>query len=119
VREFLTPDESVVEVVDGKVRETPAMLLPRLTSSPLLPTVDAHLVTGSEREKEEDGSLGDYVDQVANHFLLADGYSALAELIAGESGRGGGAFDFEPMAPDEYSTSRIGDEFETTGRSAL
>lgn len=89
VREFLTPAESIVEVVDGAVRETPAMLLPSLASAAILPTVDAHLITGSEREKEEDGSLGDYVDQVANHFLLADGYSALAELVAGETGRGG------------------------------
>jgi hypothetical protein len=98
VREFLTPDESIVEVVDGAVRETPAMLLPHLASSAVLPMVDAHLITGSEREKEEDGSLGDYVDQVANHFLLADGYSALAELIAGEDARGGVARPIHPFS---------------------
>jgi len=83
VREFLTPSEGVVDVVKGKVRETPAMLLPRLTPGhpPILDTVDAHFVTGSEREKEEDGTLGDYVDGCENHFLLANGYSKLAEVI--------------------------------------
>jgi hypothetical protein len=83
VREFLTPGEGVVEVLGGKVRETPALLLPRQTPGcpPILATVDAHLITGSEREKEPDGTLGDYVDQAENHFLLADGYSKLAEVI--------------------------------------
>jgi len=85
VREFLTPAEGVVEIVGGKVRETPAMLLPRLTPGhpPILDTVDAHLITGSEREKEADGTMGEYVDQCENHFLLADGYSKLAEIVCG------------------------------------
>jgi Phage terminase large subunit (GpA) len=83
VREFLTPAEGVVEVVEGQVRETPAMLLPRQTPGhpPLLDLLEAHLVTGSEREKETDGTLGDYVDGCENHFLLADGYSKLAEIL--------------------------------------
>ncbi len=87
VREFLTPTEGVVEVINGKVRETPALLLPRLTPGhpPILDVVDAHLITGSEREKENDGSLGDYVDGCENHFLLADGYSKLAEIICEKS----------------------------------
>lgn len=85
VREFLTPAEGVVEVVNGKVRETPGMLLPRMSLGhpPILDTVEAHLITGSEREKEEDGTLGDYVDGCENHFMLADGYSALAEVVCG------------------------------------
>ena len=85
VREFLTPAEGVVDVVSGKVRETPAMLLPRMTPGhpPILDTVEAHLITGSERDKEEDGTLGEYVDGCENHFLLADGYSKLAELVVG------------------------------------
>ncbi len=87
VREFLTPTEGVVDVVKGKVRETPMLLLPRMTPghSPILDTVDAHLITGSEREKEDDGSLGDYVDGCENHFLLADGYSKLAEILCADS----------------------------------
>ena len=85
VREFLTPTEGVVEVAHGKVRETPALLLPRQTPGcpPILATVDAHLIAGSEREKEADGTLGDYVDQCENHFMLADGYSKLAEIVCG------------------------------------
>ena len=81
VRELLTPAESVVEVIEGAIRETPSLLLPSESSSgssmPAL--IGAHFVTGSEREKEKDGTLGDYTDQCANHFLLANGYSALAE----------------------------------------
>lgn len=84
VREFLTPAESVVEIVNGLVREMPAMLLPRMTT-PVAQTLEEHIVTGSERVKEKDGSPGDYVDGVANHLLLADGYSALAEIVAGRS----------------------------------
>jgi len=83
VREFLTPMEGVVEVVNGKVREVPALLLPRKVpgSPPILETVDAHFITGSEREKEADGTMGEYVDQAENHFLLANGYSKLSEII--------------------------------------
>jgi hypothetical protein len=82
VREFLTPKENVQEIINGEMRELPSMRLPlKPNNMPLLDELDAHLITGSEREKEEDGSLGDYVDGVANHFLLADGYSALAELV--------------------------------------
>jgi hypothetical protein len=89
VREFLTPAEGVVEVLGGKVRETPAMLLPRQNPGcpPILSTVDAHLITGSEREKAADGTMGEYVDACENHLLLADGYSKLAQLVcmAGQS----------------------------------
>ena len=98
VREFLTPQEGVIEVVQAgpppkggtpngpnKVRETPGMLLPRMTPghAPILDTVERHLITGSEREKEADGSPGDYVDGCENHLLLADGYSALAAVVCG------------------------------------
>jgi hypothetical protein len=87
VREFLTPKENVVEVVGGAVRQNPAMRLPRIVpgSPKVLEILDAHLITGSEREKEDDGTVGDYVDQAENHFLLANGYSGLAELIAARS----------------------------------
>ncbi len=89
VREFLTPAEGVIDVVNGKVREVPAMLLPRQTPGhpPILDTLDAHLVTGSERGTNPDGTLGDYVDQCENHLLLANGYSKLAEIIGGSVGQ--------------------------------
>jgi hypothetical protein len=80
VREFLTPQENVVEILDGQVRELPAMLLP--TGGKVVDEVAAHIITGSERDKDRD-ELGDYVDKVANHFLLADAYSALAENEGG------------------------------------
>jgi hypothetical protein len=84
VREFLTPVENVIEVVNGKVRQTPAMLLPRRTpgAPAILEALDGHLLAGSQREKDKAGELGDYLDAIENHFLLADGYSALAETVA-------------------------------------
>ena len=96
VKEFLTPAENVIEVVDvgGKrsVRQQPVMRLPmRLPGSPgILEALDEHLLVGSQRAKEEKtGELGDYVDKCDNHFLLADAYSGLAEVcgIGGGSGR--------------------------------
>ena len=93
VRELLTPAEGVVDVCrrrgdesgPGGIRQTPALLLPRMTPGhpPMLDVVEAHLITGSEREREADGSLGDYVAGCENHFLLADGYSALAAIVCG------------------------------------
>ena len=88
VREFLTPAEGVVEVVAGNsrsIREIPAMLLPRRTAGhpPILDVLEAHLIAGSERVRETDGALGDYVDGCENHFLLADAYSALAAVVCG------------------------------------
>ncbi|HEX3855952.1 MAG TPA: hypothetical protein VHY30_01505 [Verrucomicrobiae bacterium] len=89
VKEFLTPAENVLEVVEigGRraVRQQPSMLLPRrVAGSPgILETLDVHLLTGSQRAKEEKtGELGDYVDKCENHFLLADAYSGLAEGVA-------------------------------------
>lgn len=84
VREFLTPAEGVQEVVDGAVRQLPAIALPRRQtgSPPILQALDEHFLVGSEREKMPDGTAGDYVDGCENHLLLADAYSGLAELIA-------------------------------------
>lgn len=84
VRELLTPAEGNMEVVGGQVRELPAVLLPS-GNDPMVPLLTAHLITGSERVKEKDGTLGDYVDQCANHLLLSDGYSALAEMECGDT----------------------------------
>lgn len=85
VREFLTPLEGVSDVTDGRVRTEPAMLLPR-AGLPIQAAVEEHLLVGSEREKGADGSSGDYADGCANHLLLADGYSALAERAGGAAG---------------------------------
>ncbi len=91
VREFLTITEGIIDVVvtaDGKkgVRTAPAMRLPRrVPGAPgILETLDAHLLAGSQREKNpKNGELGDFLDGIENHLLLADGYSALAETIGG------------------------------------
>lgn len=110
VREFLTPAENVMEVVDvaGKkqVRQEPSMRLPRrVPGSPgALETLDVHLLTGSQRAKEEKtGELGDYVDKCDNHFLLADAYSALAEVVGG----GGKAAKFAYQSVHAERTNRI------------
>lgn len=87
VRELLTPAENVSETFrlpDGshRVRTGPALLLPRKPAGApkVLDQFDDHLLVGSE--KDEDAG-GDYVDKCENHFLLADGYSALAETVGG------------------------------------
>jgi hypothetical protein len=99
VREFLTPKENVIEVVKvngvNRVRETPSMLLPRrLPGAPaILETLDNHLLTGSQREKDpKTGELGDYVDKCDNHLLLANAYSGLAENQGAMPSFTGGAF---------------------------
>ena len=44
---------------------------------------DAHHIAGSERDKDETGELGEYVDGVPNHYLFSNAYSRLAEIIGG------------------------------------
>jgi len=90
VREFLTPGENVSEVIQvaggkNRIRMQPAMRLPRqgAGSPKVLETLDNHLLVGSERAEAANGEPGDYVDKVENHFLLADAYSALAEIEGG------------------------------------
>jgi len=80
VKSFLTPVEGVNDILPngGGIRSLPAQLLPSRGLA-LMETVEGHLVAGSEREKGADGSLGDYVDECANHMLLAKGYCDLAE----------------------------------------
>ena len=100
LKEFLTPTENVMEVVEApasnqhpassiqhpasrQVRQHPSMRLPlRPPGSPgILETLDAHLLTGSQRVKDDKtGELGSFVDKCDNHLLLADAYSALAEI---------------------------------------
>lgn len=79
VREFLTPQEGVTEYFNGRPRELPAMLLPSGNGNKIIERLEEQLVLGSEREKLDDGTKGDYLKACENHFLLADAYSALAE----------------------------------------
>ena len=93
VREFLTPTENVVEVVtgpDGKkgIRTEPAIRLPlAVPGAPaVLEAVASHFLAGSQRVKDDkSGEIGEYIDGIDNHFLLANGYSALAEQIGGDT----------------------------------
>ena len=84
VREMLTPVEGVNDLAGGKLRVEPAKLLPKAGPA-ICETMEAHFITGSERVKEKDGSLGSYVDGVPNHLVFADAYSALCELECGGS----------------------------------
>lgn len=81
VNELLTPQENVVDVVKGAVRTEPLMLFPKL-GHPMSDLLERHHIAGSARVRE-DGEMGDYVDGVENHLLLANSYSALAEIVAG------------------------------------
>lgn len=90
VAEFLTPKEGVMEVIPGHgLREIPAIRLPRIPrgGAEVWEQFETHHVAGSEREKDEGGQMGDYVDGIANHFLFANGYSRLAEVMGGRSVR--------------------------------
>ena len=89
IRELLTPDENVVEILrdhtgQGTLRTEPAFRFPaRTATSPaILEAVEAHFLAGSQRQKDDrTGELGDYLDGIDNHFLFAAGYSALAETL--------------------------------------
>ena len=78
VNEFLTPQEQVTRISNGTVVDEPVMRLCRsVVGSPaIVETMAAHFVTGSDKTAE-----GDFVDACENHLLLANGYSALAEMM--------------------------------------
>lgn len=92
ITELLTPEENVFQAPAGKLRQDPALLLPqRVPGAPgILETLDAHLLTGSQRAKEKDGTLGDYVDECENHLLLSAAYARLAEQECAVAKLGGG-----------------------------
>ncbi len=100
VNELLTPAENVIRVVDGKLLDEPVMRLPQKQagSPPVIETLDAHLITGSKREKGTDDEAKDYVDKCENHFVLGDAYSALSEMIGGHAVAAG---------PVNFKTSKV------------
>jgi hypothetical protein len=95
VNELLTANEGVIEVIcDGetahgrdaratKLRTAPAIRLPaRTAGSPkVIETFDAHVISGSRRDRDESGNAEHFVDGCENHFLLSNAYSALAESV--------------------------------------
>lgn len=96
VNEFMTPAENVSHMVDGKVLDNPIMRLPRKTAGcpPAVELIENHHIRGSQREKKND-EVGDYVDKCENHLLLANAYSAIAEMIA--DGVRSKPFKYEPV----------------------
>jgi hypothetical protein len=100
VNEFLGPKEQVNRVHDGKVVEEAVMrLCQKVTGSPaIVETLEAHLITGSEKDDK-----GEFVDECENHLLLANGYSALAELVGSQVVKviaSGGYESIESMRPE-------------------
>jgi len=87
VREFLTPAEGELDASQLLgLRTEPAVRLPQNPKGgSVWEEFDNQHLAGSEREKENDGSLGDYVDGVPNHFLFAHAYARLAEVVGGRS----------------------------------
>lgn len=120
VRELLTPDEGVNEVLLDRtgakfLRSVPSMLLPA-SDLPVVDLLANHFILGSERVKESDGSLGDFKDKIENHFLLSSAYAALAETL-GQSA---------PAAPFAYDTvqkrggiGRVRSGMTTNGRALV
>lgn len=78
VNEFLTPAEQVTRISNGMIVDEPVMRLCRsMPGAPaIVDTMAAHFITGSDKTED-----GDFVDECENHLLLANGYSALAELV--------------------------------------
>lgn len=85
VREFLTPSEGeLVPNQDGSTLQLPIIRVPS-SNSDIWREFDEHHISGSERDKDEGGGLGDYVDGIANHLLFSNTYSRLAEVIGASS----------------------------------
>ena len=91
VNEFLTPKENVIRSRDGELMEDPIMRMPRREqgSPPIVETLEDHFIVGSAKDEKDQ-----FVDKVENHLLLANGYSALAEMIGGRV--------FAPRPPIEH-----------------
>ncbi|HXI84132.1 MAG TPA: hypothetical protein VNL17_08595 [Verrucomicrobiae bacterium] len=83
VNELLTAAENVIEVIDGKLRTAPSIRLPQrgVATPKIIDAFDAHIISGSRRERDERGHAEHFVDGCENHLLLSDAYSALAESV--------------------------------------
>lgn len=106
VNEFLTPKEEIIRVHKGKLIEEPVMRLCRaVTGAPAIVDIMAgHFVTGSDKDDK-----GDFVDHCENHLLLANGYSALAEMMgAGNATRTTTEFETMTMSNDGNRRGRGG-----------
>lgn len=87
VDEFLTYDDGLVAVVDGRVRTEPVMRMPSLApgANAAVAALQEHFISGSRKVAGSDGKTLSFIDGVPNHYLLANAYSALAEAVAGST----------------------------------
>jgi len=84
VRELLTAEDGVIELIDGALRTEPVLRLPQMGSGAqaIAQSIDAHFLAGSCTEKDAKGAIH-YVGKKENHLLLAAAYARLAETIGG------------------------------------
>lgn len=88
IDEFLCYDDGLVAVVDGKLRTAPSMRMPSLApgANEAVRVMQEHFVSGSRKVAGSDGKTLSFIDQVPNHYLLANAYSALAESVVQAGG---------------------------------
>lgn len=106
VNEFLTPKEQVTRMRNGEIVDEPVMrLCQSVAGTPaIVETMAAHFITGSDKD-----SNGEFVDECENHLLLANGYSALAELMgAGAARKKDTAFESMKISNDGNRRGRGG-----------
>ncbi|NCA83747.1 MAG: hypothetical protein EOM72_13595 [Opitutae bacterium] len=84
IDEFLTYDDGLVAVVDGKIRTQPVMRMPSAAPgcNEAVNVLQEHFISGSRKVAGSDGKTLSFIDGVPNHYLLANAYSALAEAVA-------------------------------------
>lgn len=89
VDEFLTYDDGLVAVVDGKVRTEPVMHMPGNGPgcNAAVNIMQQHFISGSRKVAGKDGKTLSFIDGVDNHYLLANAYGALAEQVRCAPGR--------------------------------
>ena len=82
INDLLTAEDGVVEVLDGKLRTEPKLLLPRKQPGAPIAVEDLanHILAGSKREQD-----GSFVDKCENHYLLSAGYGRLARMVGGRA----------------------------------
>ena len=84
IDEFLTYDDGLVAVVDGKIRTEPVMRMP--SNAPgcnaAVNVLGEHFISGSRKVAGTDGKTLSFIDGVPNHYLLANAYSALSEAVS-------------------------------------
>lgn len=78
LNDLLTAEEGLVELIDGKLRTEPKLLLPR--EKPGAPKavedVAQHILTGSKTDED-----GQFIKDCENHYLLAGSYARLARIV--------------------------------------